>query len=52
MQGCNQGPAIQDWTDNKSFVPQLERINEVPVNMDISNSPSHSSTMQSSTELH
>lgn len=23
MQGCHQGPAIQDWTDNKSFVPRL-----------------------------
>lgn len=46
MQGCHFGPSIQDWTNNESFVLQLERINEVLLNKDVSYSPSHSSTMQ------
>lgn len=42
MRGCHWTPTIQDWTNNKSFVLQLGRINEVLLNMAIS----HNSTMQ------
>lgn len=53
MQGCHWAPAIQEWTNNKSFVLQLGRINEVLLNMDISLSLNPTAVQcKSSTDLY